>query len=55
MAIVIIVSAQDDLETAIETLRNGASDYFIKTNNTVFANITCSLIKIREMEKSTWN
>ena len=55
MAIVIMVSAQDDLEKAIETLRNGAADYFLKTNKTVFANILCSLIKINEMEMNKWN
>ena len=32
MASVIIVSAQDDLEIAIETIRQGATDYFLKTN-----------------------
>ena len=55
MAVVIIVSAQDNLETAIETLRKGATDYFLKTSKTVFANIVCSLRKIREMEKNKWN
>jgi len=55
MAAVIIVSAQDDLEKAIETLRSGATDYFLKTNKTVFANIVCSLMKITEMEKNKWN
>ena len=54
-AVVIIVSGQDDLEKAIEILRNGATDYFLKTNKTVFANIVCSLIKIKEMEKNKWN
>ncbi len=52
---VIIVSAQDDLEKAIDMLRNGAADYFLKTNNTVFANIHSSLLKIIEMEKNRWN
>jgi DNA-binding NtrC family response regulator len=55
MAVVIIVSAQDDLEKAIETLRNGATDYFLKINKTVFANILCSLLKINEMEKNKLN
>ena len=54
-ATVIVVSAQDDLEKALETLRKGATDYFLKTNKTVFANILCSLIKIKEMEKNKWN
>jgi DNA-binding NtrC family response regulator len=55
MAVVIIVSGQDDLEKAIETLRHGATDYFLKTNKTVFANILCSLKKIEEMEKNKLN
>jgi DNA-binding NtrC family response regulator len=55
MTIVIIVSAQDDLEKAVETLRSGATDYFLKTNQTVFANIVCSLTKIEEMEKNKLN
>ena len=55
LAVVIIVSGQDDLEKAVETLRNGATDYFLKTNKTVFANILCSLIKIKEMEKNKLN
>lgn len=55
LAKVIIVSGQDDLEIAVETLRYGATDYFLKTNKTVFANILCSLVKIREMEKNKWN
>ncbi|MEO8085184.1 MAG: response regulator [Bacteroidota bacterium] len=55
MAVVIIVSGQDDLEKAIETLRKGATDYFLKTNKTVFANIVCSLLKLKEMEKNQWN
>ena len=55
LAIVIIVSAQDDLEKAVETLRHGAADYFLKTNKTVFANVLCSLMKISEMEKNKLN
>ncbi len=55
LAVVIVVSGQDDLEKAIETLRSGATDYFLKTNKTVFANIHCSLKKILEMEKNKWN
>ncbi|CAN5597077.1 hypothetical protein BH11BAC1_BH11BAC1_17240 [soil metagenome] len=55
LAVVIIVSGQDDLEKAIETLRKGATDYFLKTNKTVFANIVCSLLKLKEMEKNQWN
>lgn len=55
MAIVIIVSGQDNLEKAVETLRNGATDYFLKANKTVFANIVCSLMKLKEMEKNKLN
>ena len=55
LAVVIMVSAQDDLEKAVETLRHGASDYFLKTNKTVFANILCSLAKIDAMERNKMN
>ena len=55
MAVVIVVSGQDDLEKAIETLHHGATDYFLKTNKTVFANVLCSLMKINEMEKNKLN
>ena len=55
MSVVIMVSAQDDLEKAVETLRFGATDYFLKTNKTVFANVACSLQKIVEMERNKWN
>ena len=55
LAIVIIVSGQDDLEKAIEALRSGATDYFLKANKTVFANIVCSLMKLKEMEKNKLN
>jgi len=54
-AVIIIVSAQDDLEKALETIRTGATDYFLKTNNTVFANILCSLMKITQLEKTKLN
>jgi two-component system response regulator HydG len=54
-AMVIMVSSQDDLEKAVETLRKGAIDYFLKTNKTVFANILCSILKIMDMERSRLN
>lgn len=54
-SIVIIVSAEDEFEKAMAMLRNGATDYFLKTNKTVFANILCSLMKIIEMERHRWN
>lgn len=55
MCVVIIVSAQDNLEKAVETLRSGATDYFLKNSKTVFANIVCSLMKLKEMEKNKLN
>ncbi len=55
MASVIVVSGQDDLEKAVDILRKGATDYFLKTNTTVFANILCSLKKLRELDKLKLN
>lgn len=55
MAVVIMVSSLDNLEKAIETIRKGATDYFLKTNKTVFANVLCSLLKIFEMERNKLN
>ena len=55
LAIIIVVSAQDDLEKALETIRQGATDYFLKTNKTVFANIVSSLLKLKELEKNKLN
>lgn len=52
---VIMVSGQDDIEIAIETIRQGALDYFIKSNNTVFANITSSIVRLLELEKLKLN
>lgn len=52
---VIMVSGQDDIEIAIETIRQGALDYFIKSNKTVFANITNSIVKLLELEKLKLN
>lgn len=55
MANIIIVSAQDDLEKAVETLRKGATDYYVKTNKTVFANVLSSIMKLKEIEKHRLN
>lgn len=55
MANVIMVSGQDDIEVAIETLRRGALDYFIKANKTVFANIASAIIKSMELDKFRMN
>jgi len=55
LARIIVVSGVDDLEKAVETIRYGATDYFLKTSTTVFANILCSLIKLRQLEKLKLN
>ncbi|HMT27877.1 MAG TPA: response regulator [Bacteroidia bacterium] len=52
---VIIVSGLDDLEKALEMIRNGAVDYFLKFNTTVFNNIVCSINKLHELEKQKLN
>ncbi|MBL0105661.1 MAG: response regulator [Bacteroidetes bacterium] len=54
-ALVIMVSGQDNVEIAVETLRVGASDYFYKLNKTVFPNILSSIIKLLEIEKKRLN
>jgi len=54
-AIVIMVSGQDDIEIAIQAMRNGAADYFIKTNKTVFANVVSCIMKILALEKHKLN
>lgn len=55
IARVIMVSGQDNLEVAIETMRRGAVDYFIKTNKTVFPTIVCSILKLIDIEKMRYN
>jgi len=55
LARVIMVSGQDNLEVAIETMRQGAVDYFIKTNKTVFPTIVCSILKLIDIEKMRYN
>lgn len=55
IARVIMVSGQDNLEVAIETMRQGAADYFIKTNKTVFPTIVCSILKLIDIEKMRYN
>ena len=55
IARVIMVSGQDNLEVAIETMRQGAVDYFIKTNKTVFPTIVCSILKLIDLEKMRYN
>jgi len=52
---VIVVSSQDSLEIAVENMRRGACDYFIKNTQTVFVNILSSLQKIRTMLQHKMN
>lgn len=52
---VIFLSANDDLETALETLRNGALDYFVKSNRTVFAQIIAAILKVDQLRNSRMN
>lgn len=54
-ATVIMVSVQDNIELAIDTMRNGATDYFLKSNQTVFANVVSSIIKTLRLEKFKLN
>jgi DNA-binding NtrC family response regulator len=55
IARVIMLSAQDDLEVAVETLRCGAMDYFLKTSKTVLPNVMSSVIKLMELERLRQN
>jgi two-component system, NtrC family, nitrogen regulation response regulator NtrX len=52
---VIFLSGNDDLETALETLRNGALDYFVKSNRTVFAQIIAAILKVDQLRKGSLN
>lgn len=48
---VIMLSAQDSMATAIETLRKGALDYFIKGYESTFTSVLSSILKISELQK----
>ena len=48
---VIMLSAQDNMDIAIETIRQGALDYFNKSNKSSFANIISSILKINQLIK----
>lgn len=52
---VIFLSGNDDLELALETLRNGALDYFVKSNRTVFAQIIAAILKVDQLKKGQLN
>lgn len=46
---VVILSAQDNLAVALETLRKGAIDYFIKGNQSTFTTVMTSILKTNEI------
>jgi DNA-binding NtrC family response regulator len=48
---VIMLSAQDNMTTAIETLRKGALDYFMKGYQSTFTSVLSSILKINELQK----
>lgn len=48
---VIMLSAQDNMAKAIETLRKGVLDYFIKGTENAFISVLSSILKINELQK----
>ena len=48
---VIMLSAQDKLTTAIETLMKGALDYFFKGTQNTFTSVFTSILKINEIQR----
>jgi DNA-binding NarL/FixJ family response regulator len=48
---VIMLSSQDSMSVALQVLRSGASDYFIKGMENTFTSILTSIIKINELER----
>jgi len=50
---VIMLSAQDKITTAIETLMKGALDYFFKGNENTFTSVLTSILKINEIQRIT--
>jgi len=47
----IMLSAQDKLSLALETLRKGAMDYFIKGTESTFTSVFASIMKINEVAR----
>ncbi len=49
---VIMLSAQDDMEIAIDTLERGAVDYILKGLQSTFTSVLASILKIGELQKA---
>ena len=48
---VIILSSQDKIQIALETLQKGAVDYFIKGMENTFTSVLTSILKINELQR----
>src|ERR1043166_5280836 len=48
---VIMLSAQDKLTIALETLRKGAVDYFVKGTETTLTSVFASIMKVNEVAR----
>jgi two-component system response regulator AtoC len=48
---VIMLSAQDKLAVALETLMKGAADYFFKGNENTYTSVLTSILKINELQR----
>src|SRR6185369_4246264 len=48
---VIMLSAQDNMAVALQTLRAGAVDYFIKGTENTFTSVLTSMMKINELQR----
>ena len=48
---VIMLSAQDKITIAIETLMKGALDYFFKGNENTFTSVLTAILKINEIQR----
>lgn len=49
---VIMLSAQDDIEVAIDTLERGAVDYILKGLQSTFTSVLATVLKIGELQKA---
>jgi len=48
---VIMLSAQDNIAVALQTLKKGAVDYFIKGTQNAFTSVLTSILKINELQR----
>jgi DNA-binding NtrC family response regulator len=48
---VIMLSAQDKITVAMETLMRGAADYFFKASENAFTSVFTSILKLNEVER----